>query len=235
MRFHQSGLDAIFVSVVCIYKWSSDSNHAKRKTSRNIAHFSEPELIWGWPKESGKSVLWSNESTFQIALGNHGHCVLSTKCMFYPVSLFFLIQVTAKSLVFFTWTVFPCWDILRVTWRFLFSVFRFFLQTCPHGGRNSLSETHRDFYTCWSWFMWCDHDLCILIGWSVFWPLKAVLHYAWLSCKVPTAPHWRWSFIVAQEAIAFTLQKTCGLFQTHLSKWFERCHRSEYKKVLMLK
>lgn len=151
MRFHQSGLDAIFVSVVCIYKWSSDSNHAKRKTSRNIAHFSEPELIWGWPKESGKSVLWSNESTFQIALGNHGHCVLSTKCMFYPVSLFFLIQVTAKSLVFFTWTVFPCWDILRVTWRFLFSVFRFFLQTCPHGGRNSLSETP------------AGHDLCDVI------------------------------------------------------------------------
>ena len=41
-------------------------------------------LLWAqdhlrWTDAKWKSVLWPDESTFQIVFGNHGHCVLQAK------------------------------------------------------------------------------------------------------------------------------------------------------------
>lgn len=42
----------------------------------NIVDFSGPQLIW---EGLMQSVLWSDESTFHIVFGNHGHLVLQVK------------------------------------------------------------------------------------------------------------------------------------------------------------
>uniref|UniRef100_A0AAR2L1I4 Transposase Tc1-like domain-containing protein n=1 Tax=Pygocentrus nattereri TaxID=42514 RepID=A0AAR2L1I4_PYGNA len=66
-----------------IYKCKLKLCHAKRKPYINNTQ-KRRQLLWArahlrWTDAKWKSVLWSDESTFQIVFGNHGHCVLRAK------------------------------------------------------------------------------------------------------------------------------------------------------------
>src|SRR4029434_1013747 len=47
--------------------------------SRSAADFSGLGGIWDGPSHSGKRVLWSDKSVFQVFFGRNGHCVLRPK------------------------------------------------------------------------------------------------------------------------------------------------------------
>uniref|UniRef100_A0AAR2J834 Transposase Tc1-like domain-containing protein n=1 Tax=Pygocentrus nattereri TaxID=42514 RepID=A0AAR2J834_PYGNA len=66
-----------------IYKCKLKLCHAKRKPHINNTQ-KRRRLLWAgahlrWTDAKWKSVLWSDESTFQIGFGNHGRCVLRAK------------------------------------------------------------------------------------------------------------------------------------------------------------
>ncbi len=57
--------------------------HAKRKPYVNMVQ-KRRRVLWAkahlkWTVSKWESVLWSDESTFDILVGNHGHCVLRAK------------------------------------------------------------------------------------------------------------------------------------------------------------